>query len=70
MGFDCDNGAFTISDVWGAISWVWTLPGDWVLSQEPISTFFEIAGETAIGAIGSTLAMWAMLILFIFAIAD
>jgi len=28
LGFDCEVDAFTISDVWGGISWVWTLPGD------------------------------------------
>ena len=55
LGFDCDVENFTISDVWGAISWIWTWPGDWVLSQEPIKTFFEIEGATATGAIGSTL---------------
>ncbi len=53
-GIDCSQD-FTISDVWGAIAWGWTWPGDWVLSQEPLRTFFEIEPPTAIGTIGSTI---------------
>jgi hypothetical protein len=54
-GFDCKPDAFTISDAWGAIAWVWTLPGDWLLSQEPLKTFFEIEGTTAVGTTGSVI---------------
>jgi len=57
--FDCEE-AFTVSDVWGAISWIWTWPGDWIFSQEPIRTFFEIEGTTAIGAMGSTILGWVI----------
>jgi hypothetical protein len=46
---DCETG-LTISDVWGAASWGWTWPGDWILSQEPMRTFFEIEGTSAVGA--------------------
>lgn len=52
-GFDCNTEAFTISDVWGAVAWVWTFPGDWLLSLAPIRTFFEIDTPAAVGAWGS-----------------
>jgi hypothetical protein len=51
-GLDCSQDV-TISDVWGVVAWLWTYPGDWILSQDPLHTFFEIEGPTAIGAIGS-----------------
>jgi len=47
-GFDC-NEAFTISDIWGAISWVWTWPGDYLLSLSGVRSFFEISEVTQIG---------------------
>lgn len=56
-GFDCTQD-FTVSDVLGAISWLWTWPGDYILSSEPFRTFFEIEQPVAIGAIGSTLLGW------------
>lgn len=56
-GFDCE-AAFTISDVSGGLMWATTWPGDWVLSQEPLRTFFEIEGPTAIGATGSIFLFW------------
>jgi len=60
--FDC-NADFTASDVWGGISWLWTYPGDYLLSQEPFRTFFEVEGVTAIGLTGSTVIGWALLVL-------
>jgi hypothetical protein len=54
---DCTSG-LTISDVWGAVAWAWTWPGDWILSQEPLRTFFEIEGTSAVGTIGSNLFAW------------
>ncbi|PWG16338.1 hypothetical protein DFK10_11890 [Salibaculum griseiflavum] len=60
--FDCEAG-LTISDVWGAISWIWTYPGDWILSQEPLRTFFEIEGQTAVGATGSTILGWLIFLI-------
>ena len=59
MSFDCEAD-FTISDVWGGIAWVWTLPGDYVLSQEPLRTFFEINGNQAIGTTASCIIGWLL----------
>mgnify|MGYP003133120368 CR=1 FL=1 len=63
-GFDCSQD-FTISDVWGGISWIWTWPGDWILSREPLATFFEIEGSTAIGATGSTILGFLILLIIV-----
>jgi len=60
LGFDCEVDAFTISDVWGGISWVWTLPGDYALSQEPFKTFFEIDGSAAMGTTASIVIGWVL----------
>lgn len=62
--FDCEQG-LTISDVWGAVSWIWTWPGDWVLSQEPLRTFFEIQGTSAIGTTASTVLGWFIFLVVI-----
>ncbi|WP_439521084.1 hypothetical protein [Marivita sp.] len=67
MGFDCEPDIFTISDVWGAISWVWTWPGDWILSLEPIRTFFEIEDQTALAAVPSIVIGW-IIFLFLFTV--
>ena len=66
---DCSPG-FTISDLWGAISWVWTWPGDYLLSTEPMKTFFEIEGATAIGATGSTVFGWVIAIFVLLILAE
>lgn len=63
-GFNCEAGV-TISDIWGMISWVWTYPGDLILSFEPVGRFFEIEGPVAIGAVGSTIFTWVILISWI-----
>jgi hypothetical protein len=60
-GFNCESGV-TISDIWGAISWIWTYPGDLFLSIEPVKKFFEIEGSVAIGAVGSTFLPWLILL--------
>ena len=68
LGFDCEPASFTISDVWGAMAWVWTWPGDWFLSQEPIKTFFEIEGTTAVGALGSAGLGWLIALVILSAL--
>lgn len=40
-GFNCHYD-ITISEVWGAIAWVWTWPGDWILRTQYINNFFEL----------------------------
>ena len=39
-GFDCNPDAFTINDIWGAIGWIWTWPGDLLLSLPKVQSFF------------------------------
>jgi hypothetical protein len=56
-GFDCDE-AITINDVWGLISWAWTWPGDWLLSQAPVQTFLAMEPGTVIGSWWSTAIGW------------
>ncbi len=70
FGFDCDPEAFTVSDVWGVISWIWTYPGDWVLSKEPVGTFFEFEGATVVGALGSTILGWFLFVILVSLIPD
>ena len=66
---DCEPN-LTISDIWGAVSWVWTWPGDWILSQEPMRTFFEIEGGSAVGTLASTLFGWFVLFTVFFILAS
>lgn len=40
--FDC-TATFTISDVWGSFAWLYTYPGDFILRQDAVATFFEIS---------------------------
>lgn len=47
-GFDCDPTAATINDVLGAISWVYTYPGDWIISRPVVRSFFEIDPSTVV----------------------
>ena len=47
-GFDC-NEAFTFSDVTGAVGWLWTWPGDYLLSLPWLQSFFGLGSETVIG---------------------
>lgn len=58
-GFNCSD-AFTFSDIWGAISWLWTWPGDWLLRSEPLNTFMEI-DPLVTGSPVSSGFMWAAL---------
>ncbi len=66
FGFDC-SADFTISDVLGAISWVWTAPGDALLnaiaSENTFRTFFQIETEMFVGHWFSTLLPMALLII-------
>jgi hypothetical protein len=62
-GFDCNPTAFTFNDVWGGISWVWTYPGDFILSSEPMRSFFELGNEPIIGSWISTILAWFLLFL-------
>lgn len=57
-GFNCSS-EITVSEVWGAISWVWTLPGDWLLRRAFINTFFELDPNVA-GHWFSTLLGWIL----------
>lgn len=68
-GFDCQADTFTINDIWGAISWVWTWPGDYLLSLQEVQTFFdfEAKGEV-IGSGWSTLIGWVIFWLVFLAI--
>jgi hypothetical protein len=62
-GFNCSE-QFTISEVWGAISWIWTWPGDWILRSEPINSFFELSpnltGHWVSTTLGWVILFWAM----------
>ncbi|MBL9062751.1 hypothetical protein [Tabrizicola sp.] len=40
-GFNCEPGT-TISDLGGAVAWIWTLPGDWFLRLPEVNKFFEL----------------------------
>ena len=60
-GFDCEKGV-TIHDIWGVISWIWTYPGDLILSYDLPRNFFDIEGAVAIGAVGSTILVWLLLL--------
>ena len=63
-GFDC-NPDFTFSDIWGAISWIWTYPGDYLLSMPGVRSFFEMEGFVSIGSTWSTVLTWIFLILLL-----
>ena len=62
LGFDCES-VFTINDIWGAIGWVWTYPGDLVLNNSEVKTFFALPPETVVASGWSTALGW--LILFV-----
>lgn len=67
-GFNCSQ-QFTISEVTGAISWVWTWPGDWLLRREPIRSFFEVESQ-ATGHLFSTLLGWLLILLLVVGSTD
>lgn len=50
-GFNCSPD-FTISDLTGAAQWLWTSPGDLILTVKSLHQFFEIQGP-AVGHIFS-----------------
>lgn len=40
-GFNCEAGT-TVSDIWGAVAWLWTYPGDWLLRLPSVNKFLEL----------------------------
>lgn len=68
-GFDC-NETFTFNDIWGAISWVWTWPGDWIFSHPEVQKFFEWPAETVIGSSWSTALSWLIIIVIFVGLAE
>jgi len=48
-GIDC-NPAFTFNDMTGFAGWVWTWPGDYLLSLPSVRTFFDMGMGTAVGS--------------------
>jgi hypothetical protein len=62
-GFDCRD-EFTINDLWGVVSWIWTWPGDWLLSQEGVQTFLDMDPGTVIGSWWSSAIGWFILMVF------
>lgn len=56
-GFDC-NSAFTFNDVWGAVSWLWTWPGDYLLNMAMVKDFFELGPEIIVASGWSTAIGW------------
>lgn len=63
LGFDCDPEVFTIEDVWGAISWVWTWPGDALLNIEMVNRFFVLE-QAAVGHLSSVILGWFIFLNF------
>lgn len=63
-GFDC-NDALTYNDIWGAISWVWTWPGDYLLNLPQVQSFFEMDAGTIVGSWWSTALGWLILFAYI-----
>ena len=64
-GFDC-NQDFTINDIWGAVSWLWTWPGDYLLNLPIVKSFFEIGPETVVSSGWSTAFGWILFLVFMF----
>lgn len=60
-GFDCKPLTITINDFFGVIGWVWTWPGDWLLSSPEIQTFFDMEQGVVIGSWWSTALIWGVL---------
>lgn len=63
--FDCDRDVLTASDVGGFVSWLWTFPGDWLLSQEPFLSFFELNHTVVVGMPASSWLPWGLLFICI-----
>lgn len=59
-GFNCADG-FTFSDITGAFFWILTYPGDFILNDSDIASFFElqlpVVGHPASYVIGILLAL-------------
>lgn len=67
-GLDC-NEATTINDLLGLVGWVWTWPGDFILSSPGAQSFFELTNETVIGS-GWSVALPLFLLFTLFAVLD
>jgi hypothetical protein len=63
-GFDC-NPDFTFNDVWGAVSWLWTWPGDYLLNLPEVKSFFELGPETVVGSAWSMALGWLFFLFLI-----
>lgn len=60
-GFNCEPGT-TISDLGGAIAWVCTYPGDWLLRLPKVNKFFELDPLTTGGVASGLLTMVAAIV--------
>lgn len=61
--FNCEPG-FTVSDLTGALRWITSWPGDWLLSREPIRAFLELEGPSVTGHwLSSVVGMLGALVL-------
>lgn len=65
-GFDC-NDAFTFNDISGALNWIITWPGDYILNSAAARSFFEMGPEQVVGnpwsaVLGILLLIGALLI--------
>ena len=69
-GFNCQTRT-TISDLGGAISWLWTYPGDWVLRLPQVNKVFELDALHTGGWISGLLpvAAYFFLLFFLFLLA-
>ncbi|MFB9223009.1 hypothetical protein [Paracoccus cavernae] len=52
--FNCEPG-FTLSDLTGAISWIWTYPGDFILRVPSIASFLEVPSASIGGLLSSAI---------------
>lgn len=63
-GFDC-NPETTFNDFWGALSWLWTYPGDYLQNTHWVQRFFELDGTTVIGSSYSSGLSWLLLMILV-----
>ena len=61
FGFDCAPDVTTFNDIWGAIAWHWTWPGDFVLNLPQVRSFFELGTEPIISNAWSNGLTWIAL---------
>lgn len=63
-GFNCEPG-LTISDIGGAIAWLWTFPSDLLLRVPAINAFFELDPLTTGGVWSGLLTLAAVLVVLV-----